>query len=126
MTHRRKRLEKANAVVELDCRAMEVAISQEMVHADADLQDTFVEVANLVWGGSPQQLEGFVLFEEFARIELMNGPGELRWRGCGTSLDQVSRREAFDRSGQFWVGGARISRRQCKGYTSPTSACEET
>ena len=86
-------------MIELDCRPVEIAIFEQMVHANADLQDALIQVADHVRRGPPQQLEGLVLIEELARVELVDGFGEL-WRSRRAAcLGQVRRLQAFDRPG---------------------------
>ena len=101
VTDLRKRFEEADAVIEFDCRPMEIVIFEQVVHADADLQDPFVEMADLVGRRPPQQLEGLVLIEELACVELMNGFGQLRRSRRTARRDEVSRLQAFDRAGKL-------------------------
>ncbi len=94
-------------MIELHGCPVEVAIFEQVVHAHTDLQDAFIQVADLVWRGSPQQLECLVLIEELARVELVDGLREL-WRGWrATRLGQVDR----------------LQPRERKGYTAPTIFC---
>src|SRR3989454_8093123 len=53
----------------------------ELIERDADLQDALVEIADVATLGAPEQLEGLVLLEEFAAIELLDAFEELRRRG---------------------------------------------
>src|SRR2546425_9929463 len=53
----------------------------ELIERDADLQDALVEIADLATLGAPEQLEGLVLLEAFAAIELLDAFEELRRRG---------------------------------------------
>jgi hypothetical protein len=66
VAHCWKGLEQADAVVELHGSAMKVLIDQQVVHADANLQDAFVQVPDLTLGGPPEELQGFVLLEKLA------------------------------------------------------------
>src|SRR2546428_8073794 len=52
----------------------------ELIERDADLQDALVEIADVATLGAPEQLEGLVLLEEFAAIELLDAFEELRRR----------------------------------------------
>jgi hypothetical protein len=51
-----------------------------VVEADADLQDAVVKGADRSVGRAPQDLEGLVLLEEVARIELLDALEQLRRR----------------------------------------------
>ena len=51
-----------------------------MVEGDADLQDPLVEVADAPALGAPEELERFVLFEEFGAIELRDALEQRRRR----------------------------------------------
>jgi len=53
VANRRECLEQPDPVVELDRRAMEVVVRKQMMHANADLQNTFVQVADLAGRGAP-------------------------------------------------------------------------
>src|SRR5256712_5081736 len=53
----------------------------ELIERDADLQDALAEIADRVTLAAPEQLEGLVLLEEFAAIELLDAFEELRRRG---------------------------------------------
>jgi hypothetical protein len=66
MAHVRKGLQQANAMIQLHRGAVKVPILEQMVHTYADLQDAFVQVANLVGRGTPQQLKCLVLLEKLA------------------------------------------------------------
>src|SRR6267143_7276480 len=96
-----------------------------MVHAHADLQEAFIQVADLVGRGPPQQLEGLVLIEELARVELVDGFGELGRGRRAARRDQVRRLQAFDRPGKLGMPGTRICGGQRKGYTAPTILARE-
>src|SRR5207244_5878713 len=120
-------LKEADAVIELDRGAMEVALLEQVVHAHADLQDAFVQMANLLRCGPPQQLEGLVLVEELARVELVDGFGQFWWSRRAARRGEVRGGQAFDRPGELGMGRARVCRGQRKGYTAPTIfAWEET
>jgi hypothetical protein len=95
VAHFGKSLEQPDAVVELDGRAMEVSVLEQVVHADANLEDTFVQVADFARRRPPQQLDGFVLIEELAGVELVDPLDELRRSGRPARADQVSRCQAF-------------------------------
>src|SRR5712691_4684480 len=115
----RKRRQKADAMVELDCRAVKVAVFQQVVHAHANLQDAFVQVANLARRGAPEQLERLVLLEEFAGVELMDRLQQGWWRGLRAQRSQIRGFQALERADQLWMGGARVGGCQPKGYTCP-------
>ena len=76
-------------MVELDRRAVKVAVLQQVMHAHADLQDAFVQVANLAGRGSPEQLERLVLLEELARVELVDGLQQSGRRGLRAHRGQI-------------------------------------
>jgi len=51
-----------------------------VVEADADLQDAVVQIADRRTGIAPEELEGLVLLEELAGVELLDAMDELgRW-----------------------------------------------
>ncbi len=75
---------------------MEVALAPVM-EADADLQDAVVQAAVGSAGGTPEQLEGLVLLEELARVELLDPVTELgRRRLVAASADGLVDRAAGD------------------------------
>src|SRR2546422_2530284 len=76
---RRKRREIARTPRQQVDRAVMIQAA-ELVERDADLQDALVEIADVATLGAPQQLEGLVLLEEFAAIELLDAFEELRRR----------------------------------------------
>lgn len=73
---RRERLELGDALLEQRARAVEVAAAPVM-ETDTDLQDAVIERAVGRPRRAPQELEGLVLLEEFAAIELFRGTDEL-------------------------------------------------
>lgn len=75
-----ERLEQPHPMVKLDGGAVEVSVLEEMVHADTDLQDAFVEMADFTGRRPPEQFERFVLLEELARVELTDRLHQF-WRG---------------------------------------------
>ena len=76
-------------MVELDRRAVKVAVLQQVMHAHADLQYALVEVPNLAGRGSPEQLERLVLLEELARVELVDGLQQCGRRGLRAHRGQI-------------------------------------
>jgi len=84
-----ERRQKADAVVELHRRTVKVAVLQQVVHAHADLQDAFVQVADLAGRRPPEQLERLVLLEELARVELVDGLQQSGRRGLRAQRGQI-------------------------------------
>ena len=82
-------------MVELDRRAVKVAVLQQVMHAHADLQDAFVQVANLAGRGSPEQLERLMLLEELARVELVDGLQQSGRRGLRAQRGQIGGLQAL-------------------------------
>ena len=115
-----KRLEQPNAVIELHRRAVEVAVPQEVVHAHPDLQDAFVQVADLARRGTPEKLEGFVLFKELTRVELVYRFAKLRRSRLRAGHDQVSRAKPLKRAAELGMRRSRVGGGQRKGYTPAT------
>ena len=76
-------------MVELHGGAVEVAVLQQVVHANANLENALVQVSDLRRCGAPLELECLVLLEEFARVELVEGLAQLGWRGLGTCALEV-------------------------------------
>ena len=56
-----------------------------MVEADADLQDPVIQAAHRCGGVAPEQLEGLVLLEELAGVELLEAAEKRFWWGVGTA-----------------------------------------
>src|SRR5258708_6046592 len=76
---RRERSKSPNAFVEQHARAVMVAVVP-VVEADADLEDAVIEGADRRTGVAPEKLEGLVLLEELAGVELLDAADELgRW-----------------------------------------------
>src|SRR5207247_6226579 len=73
--------ETREALVEEHARAVVVAVAPVM-EPDADLQDAVVKIADRRTGVAPEELEGLVLLEELASVELLDAVDELgrRWR----------------------------------------------
>lgn len=71
-------------MVQFDGGPMEISVLEQMMHTDADLQNAFIQVADLTGRRSPQQFEGFVLLEELAGVELVDRFLEFWrcWRGA--------------------------------------------
>jgi hypothetical protein len=97
-----------------------VAVAPVM-EADADLQDPVIEAADRSACLTPQRLEGLVLFEELAGVELLDAADEgfRRWIGAsgtnvfvdgatGNALRRPSRL-AIAASGLGWVRRRAIS-----------------
>ena len=114
----RECFQQPDAMVELDGRPAKVVLVEQVVQADANLQDALVQVAYLAGRGSPQQFQRFVLLEKLAGVEFMDGLKKLRRRWRGAGCDQVSCGQALEGAHQFWVDRARFGR-QRKGYTAP-------
>src|SRR5437762_3525371 len=76
-----KSREQLDAVVQLDHGTVEIVVPEQVMHPHTHLQDALVEVADLAWRRTPEQLECFVLFEEFSGVELLNSACQLRRRG---------------------------------------------
>jgi hypothetical protein len=94
-----KRAQQTNSVVQLHGSPVEVVIVEQVMHADADLQDAFVQVANLAWRRPPQQFECLMLLEKRACIEFFDGLKQL-WRGCRSAVPaQVGRPESLEGAG---------------------------
>jgi len=66
------------------------------MHADANLQDAFIEVTDLALCCSPQQLERLMLLEELARVELVDRLVELGRRLFGAGSGQIGGLQAFE------------------------------
>jgi hypothetical protein len=81
-------------------RAARVAAAQ-VLDADADLQDALVEVANRVALREPLELEGLVLLEELAAVELLDAAAE--------GATGVGRRSAWSAARGRGGGAARRS-----------------
>ena len=79
LARRRKRAQAFDALVEQDARAVEVAATP-MVKAHADLKDAVIQAPVRRAGVAPEQLEGLVLLEELALVELLDALEELRRR----------------------------------------------
>lgn len=77
VTRRRERLEEANAMIQLDRGAVKIAIFEQMVHAHADLQNTFVQMADVLGCRPPQQLQRLMLVEKLASVEFVDSFYEL-------------------------------------------------
>lgn len=111
---RRERSESRDALIEQRAGAVMIAVAPVM-EADADLQDAVVEIADRRPRGAPEELEGLVLLEELAGVELLDAVDELRWWGCvaprarilvdGAAGDALGRpaRLAVAASGLGWV-----------------------
>ena len=91
-------------MVELDRRAMKVAVFQQVVHAHADLQDAFVQVTNLAGRRAPEKLERLVLLEELARVELADRLQQRGRRRLRTHRGQIRGLETLQRAHQLWMG----------------------
>jgi len=63
---------------------VEVAAAPVM-KADADLKDAVIQVTDRCRGVAPQELEGLVLLEELASVELLDAAEKLRWRWLGAA-----------------------------------------
>jgi len=73
---------------------MEVALAPVM-EADADLEDAVIEAAVGSTGGAPEELEGLVLLEELAGVELIDPVTQLgRRRLVAASADGLVDRTA--------------------------------
>jgi hypothetical protein len=66
------------------------------MHADADLQNAFVQVADLTRRRAPQQLERLVLLEELARVELVDRLVELGGRWFGACSGEIGGLQTFE------------------------------
>ena len=84
-----KRLEQPRSMVQFDGGAVEISVLEQMVHADADLQDAFVEMANFTRCGAPEQFQRFVLLEELTRVELVNRLYQFRRRRLSACRREV-------------------------------------
>ena len=82
LARRRERPESSDPFLEEDARAVVVAVAPVM-EADTDLQDPVIEAADRRAGVTPQRLEGLVLFEELAGVELLDAADERGWRWIG-------------------------------------------
>ena len=85
--------------------------------ADADLKDAVIQVTDRCGSVAPQELEGLVLLEELAGVELLDAAEELRWRWLGAAgarwLVGCAGRLPFRRTSRFaraatGLGRARI------------------
>ena len=83
VANRRERLQKPNAMVEFDRGSMKVALVEQMVQTDTNLQDALVQVAHLFRRGAPQEFERLVLLEKLAGIEFVDSLNQLGRRGRG-------------------------------------------
>jgi hypothetical protein len=99
----REWLEQPNAMIELYGCAAKVVFRKQVVQADANLKDAFVQVADLLGRRAPQQFECFMLLEKLACIELVDRLKQLRWRRRGAGTDQVSCFETLEGGHQFRV-----------------------
>jgi hypothetical protein len=50
---RRERLQQSDAVIHFDGRAVKIPVHHQVMHANADLQDALVQVADLTWRCPP-------------------------------------------------------------------------
>ncbi len=74
-----------------DRRAVEVA-ARPVVEADPDLEDPVVEVADGLVGRTPEELEGLVLLEELAGVQLLDRADQLgRSRVVAACADRLVR-----------------------------------
>jgi hypothetical protein len=95
---------------------MKIAASPVM-EADADLEDAVIQVAHRRARITPQELEGLVLLEELAGVELLDAVEERSGRWVGTSgaggLVGCAARLPLGWASRFagattWLGRARI------------------
>ena len=77
---------------------------EKLMMTYADLQDGFVQVANLLGSGPPQELERLMLLEELASVELPNGFEQLGRRRRGARRDEVSPFESLQGASELGVG----------------------
>ncbi len=98
-------------MVELDRRAVEIVVHEQVVEADADLQDALVQMADLVGRGAPEQLERLVLLEELAGVELGDRLAELGRRRLATGLGEVGLAQPLERALQLGMRGAMLAGR---------------
>jgi hypothetical protein len=104
VTRRRERTKALDTLVEQRRRAVEVPLPP-MVEADADLQDPVVEPAVGRTRRAPQELEGLVLLEEFALVELLDAGAELgrQWlaAACADRFDDRAAGDALRPAGRL-------------------------
>jgi hypothetical protein len=105
-------------VVEFDGRAMKIVLFEQVVHTHADLQDALVQVANLVGCRPPEHLEGLVLLEELARVELVDRLDERWGGGLSACPAQVRGSKPVERPGEFRMPRTGVGLGQRKGYTA--------
>lgn len=98
-----KRREEADAVIELHGCTMEVVVCEQMVHAYPDLEDALVQVANLTRRRPPQQLQRFVLLEELASVELVDGLHQPRRGRLGAQHIKIRTLQALQGESEFRV-----------------------
>src|ERR1700716_3542716 len=92
-----------------------------VMEADADLEDTVVQAADRRACIAPEELEGLVLFEELAGVELLETADQLGWRrviaACARGLVDLTAGDALGRPRRLavaatWSGRVR-GRRSC-------------
>jgi hypothetical protein len=88
LAHRRERAEARDAFLEEDAGAVVVAVAP-VVEADTDLQDPVIEAADRRARVTPERLEGLVLFEELAGVELFDPADERLGRRIAASRPNV-------------------------------------
>jgi len=96
----RERAKTLDAFVEQGGRPVEVPLPP-VVETDTDLEDAVVEAAVGRTRRAPEKLEGLVLLEEFAAVELLDAGAELERRWLAASgadgLDDRPARDALRR-----------------------------
>ena len=101
---RSERAQARDALVEQDARAVVVAVAPVM-EPDPDLQDAVIEAADRRSRVAPQGLEGLVLLEELARVELLDAMSQRVGRRVSAARAQVlvdrATRDALRRPGRL-------------------------
>ncbi len=122
LTGRREWLEPREPLREERRGAVEIAVAPVM-EADADLQDSVVQVADGCARLAPQRLDGLVLFEELAGVELRYATAQRLGRGfvaaCPDRLVDRPARDALGRPGRLAVAAA--ARRDQAARTGPVT-----
>jgi hypothetical protein len=110
LARRRERAEPRDAFVQQHARAVKVSLAP-VVEADADLEDAVIQAAVRRPGVSPEELEGLVLLEELAVVELRDALDELgrRWLVAASPdrLEDLPAGDALRRSGRLPVAATR-------------------
>jgi hypothetical protein len=114
-------LKARDALLQQNAGAMVVPVAPVM-ETDADLEDPVIEATDRRTGVPPEELEGLVLLEELAGVELLNALQQrVRWRVIAPGPDGFvdgTAGDALGRAGGLPVaasGLGRVRRRSASG-----------